>query len=308
MTLDTSDARFARVRDRLSAYSREVLERAGVHALRLHADAVTPEHLLWTLMEDAASGATAVVRHAFADPQTIASEALAISPGVMVVGSGSTLPFSPLGLRALIAARSAAAASGDSEVDERRLLIESTALLAPELQRAVRDAGVAIDAPDGSANPSGRVTTSAGAAGGERVRDAGPLFKSFSTGAKRALSTANHLAAAARHTAIAPAHIVLACVKNAPSASSTATFARVRAALEGRAADATPLEPRAMPADPALLEFLTGVEPPAGTVEILVHYLDGGTPELAGILIRHKVSRELVARVRAAFADPEGGA
>jgi ATP-dependent Clp protease ATP-binding subunit ClpA len=306
MNLDSSDARFVRARDRLSAYARDVLERAGLHALRLHADAVTPEHLLSTLMDDAASGAAAVVRHAFADPETIADEALAISPGVMVVGSGSTLPFSPLGLRALVAARSAAAAQGDAEVDERHLLRASTALLTPELQGTVRDLGVAIDSAGGSLGSAESPSSSTGPAGRPRVIDAGPLFKSFSTGAKRALSIANHVAAGAKHTAISPAHILIACLKNASSASSAATFARVRAAVEARAADATPLEPRPIPADPVLVEFLAGVEPPAGTIELLAHYLDGSTPELAAILIRHKVTRELVARVRSAFADPAG--
>jgi ATP-dependent Clp protease ATP-binding subunit ClpA len=294
MTLDTSDACLVRARDRLSGYAREVLERAGLHALRLHADAVTPEHLLSVLMEDPTCGASALVRHAFADPETIAAEALAISPGVMVVGSRSTLPFSPLGLRALIAARSAAASRGDTEVDERHLLRESTALLAPELQCALRDAGITIE-------PS---PAAAGAPGREHVRDTGPLFKSFSVGSKRALSTANHLAAAAKHTAIGPAHILLGCLKNAPGASAPATFARARAAVEGRTADSTPLDPRRIPADPALVQFLEGVESPAGTVELLAHYLDGETPELAGILLRHKVTPELLARARSAFADP----
>ena len=82
----------------LEPYARGLLQAAGAHALRLHAETVSPEHLLWALMDDPSAAAHAAVLHAFADPGTIADEVLAVSPGLLVVA------FAALVLRASRAA------------------------------------------------------------------------------------------------------------------------------------------------------------------------------------------------------------
>ena len=73
--------------------------RAARYALRLHAEELAIEHLFASLLEDEECGATRLVLHAFADPETLAVEVLALCPGIMVVGSEHCLPFSVRGVR-----------------------------------------------------------------------------------------------------------------------------------------------------------------------------------------------------------------
>jgi ATP-dependent Clp protease ATP-binding subunit ClpA len=296
MILDSSDARFEQSRARLQPYAREVLERTARHALRLNADVVTAEHLLSTLMADPASAACALVLHAFADPQTIAGEALAISPGVMVVGSGATLPFSPLGLRALIAARALARERRESEVDDLHLTIESAAAIGSESLAALRAAGF----------DSERLRSEPALASDSPAPDSGPLFKHFSLRAKRALTQANHMASALRLEAISPAHVLLGTLKESERSSSLGglSFQRARLVLAGRTADETEPAPRALPPDESLIEFVERLPDRAGSLALLAQFLAGDTPELAQILLRNKVTAELIERARGSFDDP----
>src|SRR5262245_18257872 len=101
---------------RLAPCARASLTRARKLALRLHAEELSPEHWLAALLEDEDYAATRTVLHAFADPETIGVEVLALCEGIMVVGSGRTLPFSVLGVEALRAARSTAAARRGRQV------------------------------------------------------------------------------------------------------------------------------------------------------------------------------------------------
>lgn len=293
MSLDLEDRELAPLLGRLHLYARFLLARAGLHALRLHADAVTPEHLLSALMDDAGSAAHAAVLHAFADPATISDEALAISPGLMVVASGSTLPFSPRATLVLSRARSISLGTGRKEVLLLDLVGQAEKSLDEALRGALREAGLSTipdSTPEGHEPPLGSA-----------------VFKSFSAGAKRALSGANRMAAAEHAPSISPAHLFLAGLKEDPdlAASLGVSFHRARALLAGRTADESAPAPRTMPPDPALLAFLRDLEPGSDSLDLLARFHSGATPELAGILNRSKVTAALLERVRAAFRDPE---
>ena len=70
--LDRRDARTRAAHDALGPYAQVELERAAQHALRLHADAVSPEHLFTTVMADEDSAAHRVVVFGFGDPVPVA--------------------------------------------------------------------------------------------------------------------------------------------------------------------------------------------------------------------------------------------
>lgn len=297
MSLDVADAHVSRLLLRLHPYARALVQRAGAQALRLHADRVTPEHLLITLMADPDCAACAAVLHAFADPSTIGSEALAIAPGIMVVASDSTRPFSTRGLEALVRAREAAAAIGAATVDERRLLLEAVSVLDVDLQESLRTAGLSLEPLRSCADLRTEPPLI--------LED--PFFKHFSLRAKRILSAANRLSASLKHAAISPAHIVLASLQAQDDLTALCglSFARARIILGARAADQTPPGQRHVPADESLLHFLEQLPEEAESLGLLAQFLAGSTPELAQILTRHKVSAALVARSSSVFRDPE---
>jgi ATP-dependent Clp protease ATP-binding subunit ClpA len=289
MSLDLADASIAPLLGRLGPYARGLLEAAGRHALRIHADVVTPEHLLSTLMDDEASGAHAAVLHAFADPSTIGEEALAISPGWMVVGSGSTLPFSAGAARALAAASARAAREGAEEVDLQGLRIECEAALDEDLRTALRAAGhVGTTLP--AAEPAPAMQAS----------------RKFTSPAKRAVSAANRLAASEQAGAISPAHLFLGVLlEDAREAASVGiSFARARAILAGRTKDASVPPERVVPPDPSLVRFLSGLRSPAESLDLLRRFHGGVTPELSAILDRSKVSAAYLDRMQGEFRDP----
>src|SRR5688572_3141726 len=93
----------------LAPHGRALLAAARDFALSIHAEELGPEHLLCALMADAEGAARRAVEHAFADPETIAGEVLAMASGILVSGSAASLPFSPGGVRALEGARALAA-------------------------------------------------------------------------------------------------------------------------------------------------------------------------------------------------------
>ncbi len=293
MSLDLADRELAPLLARLHPHARELLTRAGVHALRLHADSVSPEHLLTALMDDPDCAAHAAVLHAFADPATIADEALAISPGLMVVASGSTLPFSPRAAEAIARARSRALAEGYREVAVGDLLAQAEL----ELDEGVRDSLCAAGLRKATDSRSEGPAPPLGSA----------VFKSFSASAKRVLSAANRMAAAERATAISPAHLLLGCLKEDAEVASTVglSFHRARTLLAGRMADESSPRPRSLPPDPALIEFLRGLAAGSDSLELLARFHSGKTPELAGILTRSKVTTLLMDRARQAFRDPD---
>jgi ATP-dependent Clp protease ATP-binding subunit ClpA len=293
MSLDFEDRELAPLLARLHPHARDLLARAGVQALRLHADGVSPEHLLTALMDDPHCAAHAAVLHAFADPATISDEALAISPGLMVVASGSTLPFSPRAAEAIARARSRSLAEGKREVAVADLLAQAVLGLDEGARDSLRAAGLRTAADSRSAGPAPPLGSA--------------VFKFFSASAKRVLSAANRLAAAERATAISPAHLLLGCLKEDAEVASEAglSFHRARTLLAGRMADESSPHPRSLPPDPALVEFLRGVSAGSDSLELLARFHSGRTPELAGILTRSKVTTVLMDRARQAFRDPD---
>lgn len=296
MSLDLSPAVAAAAARKLQPYARMLLEQSGDHALRLFADAVAPEHLLSTLMLDECSAACAVVLHAFADPETIAHEALAISPGLLVVGSGSTLPFSTRGVAAIFAARELAAREGAPEVVERHVLLAAEVELASPLREALAAEGF----------DTRSIAAAAATVCSTTIPSSGPLFRHFSSGARRTLSNACRVAAATSHPSIAPGHLLLGCLQEADAlaASTGLRFARARMIVGARAADATPPPERLLALDDDLLDFLAGVPAGADSLDLLARYLTGGTPELTQILVRNKLKPHLLDRSRGAFRDP----
>ena len=77
----------------LGDYTRFALSRSVEYARRLHAERVSPEHVLASLLEDEECGATRLVLHAFADPATLGIEVMAMCTGIMAVSyTHLTLP------------------------------------------------------------------------------------------------------------------------------------------------------------------------------------------------------------------------
>lgn len=290
MSLDLADPALAPLLGRLGARARELLVRSGEHALRIHADAVTPEHLLSTLMADESSAAHAAVLHAFADPGTIADEALAISPGWMVVASGSTLPFSARATAVLSSAGDRAAREGAGEIGAELLLAEAEAALEEDLRSALRAAGYA---------------GFRGSPGGPEEAPGSP--RRLGPAAKRALSAANRMAASEKASSISPAHLFLACLlgDEAHAAEVGLGFPRARGLLAGRTADTSAPAKRRLPPDPSLLRFLSDLPTGADSLAMLARFHAGNTPELAAILNRSKVNAPFLERARGSFLDPD---
>jgi len=277
---------------RLQPYARRLVGDAGEHAQRLHADAVAPEHLLSILMADPRSAAHAAVLHAFADPATISEEVLAISPGLMVVASGSTLPFSALAVEALIGARAAAEAAGEESVGVPRIFSQSLSLFDEGLRRTMLQAGFSGEIPDAERKA--------------HALDPG-LFRHFSMPAKRVLSASNRLAAGDRAPSISHVHLFLGCLQEdeALATRTGVSFRRARLLVAGSTGDPSVRSTRALPPDRAMVAFLEGVPAGSDSLALLARFLAGGTPEAEQILVRSKVTRALLDRARSAFHDPD---
>jgi len=283
------------LRSRLTPYMNRLLARASARALRLHADVVTVEHLVGAALEDDDSAACSVVEHAFADPETVASELLALSPGVMVVGSTASLPFSTRAVDALHAARAAAAAALWPEVTPGHVLRAATAELEPDVQRDLEQAGLqAFELP------------APGLGDSQGVRPDGPLFTSFSGPARQALSRANRGAHRQREASIGPAWLLLACLEVAGELEVQVGLglSRARMVLSGRTADTTPPPERELPPDGALTPYLEALPEGADSLQLLAVAHARGSDELRQLLERHKITAALLERAHGAFTDP----
>jgi len=296
VSLDLADPELAALHARLAPYAAGLLRRAGEYAAAQHADEVGPEHLLATMMGDEACAAHRVVLFAFADPETIADEARALSAGILVSGSRTTLPFSTCGVDALEAARRDAADAGAAAVGVRHLLAAAVDALPEAVRGELEAAGYAAAGLRG-----------ADAGGADPLPVAGPLFRSFDEDAKQALLRAARLAQGERHDAIGPAHLILAALQAHAELEAAAELSHVRARhlLRGRMADETPPRGGPLPADDALTAFLEGLAAGASSLDLLSRYHAGGTAELAGLLTRHRVGPALLERARGAYTDPE---
>ncbi len=297
MTLVAGHPALQRELARLSPYARLAVERAARFALWLHAAELVPEHLLASLLEDEECAATQLVLHAFADPQTIGGEILALCPGILVVGSGRSLPFSVCGLRALENARRRAGQNGSEAVHPFHVFRAALEELPSELQEALLAAGLQeLPAPSGPA-----------AAAREALPLEGALFRHFSPTARRALGAACRAADRLQRNSISPAHLLLGCLEAEETLREQAglTPARLHLILAGADADDTPLEERALEPGPALLELLSALPAGSGTMEILGEILTHGREEVRALLQRQKITTALHQRSAKAFRDPE---
>jgi hypothetical protein len=287
----------ARLTGRLAPHALALLKRASELALRLHADDVGPEHLLCALMADEEGAAYRAVVHAFADPETIGEETLALAAGILISGSTVSLPFSTGAVRALEAARLHARERGDPQVRPSHLLATALEALPPELREELDEAGY---------EPGGLPTGAPPPSAGDPPAPSSSLFASYSQEAKRALSGAARLARQDRLGSIGPAHLALACLLEEPGLGRDCGLSASRARLlfRGRSEDATPPPARALAPDEGLLSLLERLGEGAGSLALLAGLLSDDTPELARLLGRHRISAALLERAATAFQDP----
>ncbi len=292
MSLDLEDARTRGLHERLSPYVRELFSRAAHHARVMHADEISREHLLMVLLEDEESAASQAVLFGFADPETLVAETLALSPGILVVGSGASLPFSPLGVRGLFRARELAAESGASAVGTALLFAGSRPVLPDELRSLIPGETGDQPASDGTSEP---------------IPTDGPLFAHFDAPARRALGTACRTAGRLGRSAISPAHIVEACLETEPELALRVGVAasRVRSLFAGRDADESEPPEGVLVADDPLATLLEALPAGAGSMGLLAAFYELGSEEVVQMLSRHKVTPDLVARAGDSFRDPE---
>jgi hypothetical protein len=284
---------------RLAPYARASFERAAELAARLHADEISPEHWLAALLADESCAATRAVLHAFADPETIGVEVLALCAGIMVVGSERTLAFSVRGVEALRAARARAARRAGTQVEPADVFHAALGCLTPELgSRLAQLGGATLDPGPGDPPPSREA--------GTPVRDTGPLFRHFSQDALRALGASGKFAATLGRSSIGPAHLVLGTLEAdaALRERTRLTPGRVRLACAGLDEDETPLPPRALDGDERVHELLAALPEGGGTLDVLGWILARGSAELVALLRRQKVTYALFERCRGAYQDP----
>jgi ATP-dependent Clp protease ATP-binding subunit ClpA len=277
----------------LGAYARASLERAEGLARRLHAAELSPEHWLVTLLGDESCAATRTVLHAFADPETLAAEVMALCEGIMVVGSGRTLPFSVRAVEALGLARSAALARGTTAVVPTDTLTAALACLTVEARSRLEP----LLAP--SVAQAARTEAA--------LPREGAFFRSFGAEALRALAASARLAGQLGRTAIGPAHLLLGVLEASPAAREACglTLGRARLALTGLDEDPTPLPERRAPPSAALRTLLEALPEAAQTSDVLAWLLAYGSPELTALLRRQKVTVALAERCRNVFRDPD---
>lgn len=282
---------------RLAPYARASLARAEGLARRLHAEELVPEHWLAALLADEDCGATRIVLHAFADPATIGVEVLALCPGIMVVGSGRTLPFSMRALAALRNARVLAAARGAASLEPGDLCLAASR----ELDARVAARLAPLEGTDLAA--AGEAAAASGPALAVPTRS---LFKNYTQAGLRALGASARAAGTAGRAAIAPAHLVLGCleVDEELRERTGLTAGRARLAFAGLDEDATPLPDRDLTASRELVELLRSLPDASGTVAAMGWFLSAGSGELVAVLKRQKVNWALFERCRDTFTDP----
>ena len=281
----------------LSAYAAQVLVASAEHARRLHAERVGVPHLLTTLMRDEDCAAHRAVVHAFGDPETIAEEAVALSEGVLVVGSGRSLPFSVRGVRALEGARGAAARQGEGGVLPEHLFLAAQAQLEPDIADDLAQAGLDLGPLGGAWTPAEAGATGVGS---------GPVLGGFADSTKRACGVSSRIAMQMQRDAIAPAHLLLACleVESELAGRSGLTGLRARAALGGRDQDETPLPERDVPAESELLQFLSALQAPCDSLGLLLGLYEHGPESLRLLLAQHRLEQSELEPQLGVLRDP----
>ncbi len=291
----------AALRARLGPYLDRSLDGAADQARRLHAEALALEHLLLVLLADGNSALNRLVEHAFADAETLLSDVLAIAPGILVVGSGATLPFSPRGLAAMRAARARAARRAAASVVPADLCAGAAGELEPGAWEALTALGFGPQAWELALAAPGDAERSP-----DPVREEGHLFHHFSPDARRVLPAAGRGARRSGATAIAPAHLLVACLELDGALARRVGLSAGRATplLRPFASDPSHVASDPIPPEPELREFLAALPRGAGSLEVLGRLFEGPEGEQVQIFTRQKVTPALLERARGSFADP----
>ena len=117
---------------------------------------------------------------------------------------------------------------------------------------------------------------------------------------------AARLARSTSSRSISAAHLFQASLQAevALERASGMPASRARIALRGRGDDPSRVEGGPLAPDEAFERFLRGLPAEADTLAMLRQFHAGGTPELAQVLARHKVTPALIERSGGAFRDP----
>ena len=283
--ISQDDAATNRAAARLGPYARRLADAAAVHARRLHAEEVSLPHFLYVMLRDEESGASRLALGAFADPQTIAAEVLALSPGILVVGSDRSLPFSPGSVLALEEARRTAVEERAVIITPRRLARAAHAALSPAGQKA-----------------AGNVPGLGEEASGEPLASGVSVLAALSSESRRALGAACRRAARRDQEAIAPAHLFLGALD--VESGDDLRRERLAMALGTCDEDPTPLPNEPLAFDAEFSALLAEIPEPVGTVDLLRRVLGDSQAELTLLFVQERVTPALVARVGEAYSDP----
>jgi len=276
-----------------SGYLDAARARAAELALALHAEVVSREHLVCALLSDEESALYELVEHAFADPETLYEDALALAPGILIVGSGATKPFSVRAVRAARAAVELARGAGLARVDPACVLRAACAELPEEALGALVEAGCDPDAVPLS---------------GERgeLPMGTHLFHPFGDEARRTLTSASRLAAKDGRGALSPADLVAGALGE--DADLTRAFGVDKSSainlLRPCADDTTHPEPRTLDDAVELSQLFSSLPEEGGSLDLLEKILAEPEEELAQVFLRQKVTVALLERSRATFVDP----
>ena len=282
----------------LAPYLRGLLDNGVRRALWMHAEQVHLEHVLGATVGDEDSAAGQVIEHAFADPETIDMELLALSPGLMVVGAKAVLPFSLGALAALREARTRALGEAQEQLGCADLARACARTLPAQAREALSEPKWSRGASDEEVSASSRLNAE------------GHLFQGFSDAAKRSLVRACRSAHGNGDRCITPLGLLLAALEeDAPLRSACGwSPGQVRSALGGQTPPEPPPPDRALPPSPALAALLTRLPAGADSLDFLAACLVDAEQELAVCFERHRITTELVERARSAFQDPPGPA
>ena len=291
------------ISERLSPYLQRALAAAEARALEIHADHVAREHLIERLFADEDSALATAVLDAFADPEGMAVETLALSPGILIVGSGEATPFSTRAVAAMHAARRMAIECGAQQVGSREALGGCLLELPDGRRKALEEAGLQF-----ASSPPNEIDREIGreSRGDSPIREEGHLFHSFSQDARRMLVFAAREASRAAEGSISPARLLLGALQtDRPLAERCGiTVHRARLILGGHTIDASAPPERAISHAPEFAHFLEALPESAGSIDVALQVLRDPRDELAQILLRQKVGPDRLQAAREAFSDP----
>ena len=295
MSLQSDHPLLAPVLPRLTPYLRRQLELAGEGALRLHAEEVALEHLVWTLTLDEDSALFVTVDQAFADTDTVAGDVLALCSGILVSTKAGALPISTRGVRAASTARELARERGLAEVDPACLVLACYDELEEGVQRDLAAAGF-----DASGLREGL------ASGTTPLSTEGHLFKHFSTAARQLVVVGARQASAAGEDSVGPGRLIPAALASDTTLADRCglSASRARISLEGRAYDPTPPPARRLAPEEELVAFLAALPEAASSLTLLDRVLDAPESELAQVFARQKITQDLLSRAAQAYGDP----